>query len=261
MYPGLVVLAGGRSPRRVLLNRRCCSCATCNRRCLVCVRLCVVTCEPPPLAVRCVLFSVDIGGWWGVLVPVIESPFFCGASPASPQASPPASPLASPPASHDSTRNQRAVPVVVHFGHIRQPRYIAVVYSAKRRCAVFWSTSCFLLHLLRPVQLKTKFPYFSGRIATDPNTRFLGPVVADHVEYRQKRALRIPLRPNANRNKRFLSVGVPYLKLYWVRLPLVAPLGGGSARNDLCLWPAIAQLRAKSHEQNDWPVILAPPPR
>ena len=41
--PGAGCPRGGSTPRRALWNRRCCSRATCNRRCLICVRLCCYT--------------------------------------------------------------------------------------------------------------------------------------------------------------------------------------------------------------------------
>ena len=97
MYPGPVALAGVRPPRRALWNRRCCSRATCNRRCLICVRLCCYTRAAAACSALCAVF----GGYGvGCFSSRNWNHLFCGASPASPPASPPASrPPASPPAS------------------------------------------------------------------------------------------------------------------------------------------------------------------
>ena len=57
MYPGPVALAGVRPPRRALWNRRCCSRATCNRRCLICVRLCCYTRAAAACSALCAVFG------------------------------------------------------------------------------------------------------------------------------------------------------------------------------------------------------------
>ena len=57
MYPGPVALAGVRPPRRALWIRRCCSRATCNRRCLICVRLCCFTRAAAACSALCAVFG------------------------------------------------------------------------------------------------------------------------------------------------------------------------------------------------------------
>ena len=157
--------------------------------------------EPPPLAVRCVLFSVDRGV--GYFSSRIWNHLFSGASPTSPPAaSEPASESASEPASEPRfDSKQTGGGRGRSFRSHRQPRCIVVVYSAKHRGAVFWSASCCLLHLLRPMQLETNFPYFS-RAEYGPNYSILfWSVVADHLECGQKRALRIPPRALYHRSE------------------------------------------------------------
>ena len=127
IYPGLVAFAGVRSPRRVSWNRRCwvwlggvvvesagaCLFSRARAR------------EPPPFAVRCVLFSVDRGvgrfssrNW--------NCRSFCGASPATPasdarQRRGDARPRAPPttPASDAATRpTPQAMPGFVPLGPV-----------------------------------------------------------------------------------------------------------------------------------------------
>ena len=107
MYPEPVVLAGVRPPRCALWNRRCCSRATCNRRCLICVRLCCYTRAAAACSALCAVCCFRwIGEWWGVSVPVIGiAPFWGGF--ASELASEPASTSASEPASEPARQRAR----------------------------------------------------------------------------------------------------------------------------------------------------------
>ena len=57
MYPGRVAHAEVRPPRRASLNRRCCSYTTCNRRCLICVRLKVYARAAAACSALCAVFG------------------------------------------------------------------------------------------------------------------------------------------------------------------------------------------------------------
>ena len=130
--------------------------------------VCGVTRVPPPLGVRCALFSVFVGVgrvssalikltcfWWGfagLRLRASPSGFAFGlrlrASPSGfafglrLRASP--SGFAFGPARrHDSTQNPWMVPVVVRACPTKHPRHTAVVFTTKRRRrAVFWRASC-----------------------------------------------------------------------------------------------------------------------
>ena len=132
-----------------------------------------------------------------------------------PPASPPASPPVSPPASElrlDSKPMGGARGR--SFRSRRQPRYIAVVHSAKRRGAVFWSASCFLLHLLRPAvqffraKYGPKYSILGGR--SSPTTWNAA---------KNGRSAYSPPGPNTDRNTR-ISAGRFRTSLYWLRPPL-----------------------------------------
>ena len=111
--------------------------------------LAVITRVPPRLAVRCALFSVfvgvgrfsgdnKIGRLFGgaSLLRASPSGFAFGASPSGFASSP------GPARTHDSTQNPWAMPGVVPEFPSKHPRQTAVVLTAKRGRAAFWSASC-----------------------------------------------------------------------------------------------------------------------
>ena len=172
VHPGLVAFAGVRSPRRVSWNRRCwvwlggvvvesagaCLFSRARAR------------EPPPFAVRCVLFSVDRGvgrfssrNW--------NCRSFCGASPGTPasdarQRRPPATP-----ASDAATRpTPQAMPGFVPLGPVNSHgtfrSYLPRNTSVRRFRAL--PASFAVLHLLvlsaAPPRVWPR-PFFKGRVS------------------------------------------------------------------------------------------------
>ena len=144
MCPGLAPLGGSIPPPGFGFGCCCCSRATCNRPCLLCVRL---WCYAPyrrrsECAVRCFRCL-----WvWGVLVALIKlAGFLVGLRL---RASPSgfafglrlrASPSGPPEATTRLRTHGRTPGVVPGFTH---PRHTAVVFAAERRRAAFWSVSC-----------------------------------------------------------------------------------------------------------------------
>ena len=122
--------------------------------------VCVVTREPPPLAVRCVLFSVDRE--WGVSVPVIGITCFVGLRQRARQR---ACQRARQRAHQRGPASEPRLDLKpmggasgFSFRSNGQPRYIAVVYYIeKRRHSVFWSASCCICGGLAPLKA-TRIP-------------------------------------------------------------------------------------------------------
>ena len=118
--------------------------------------------EPPPFAVRCVLFSVDRGvgrfssrNW--------NCRSFCGASPATP-ASDARQRRRHPPDAEGDAR-------VRSFRSRKHPRHISVVFTAKHFRAAFWSASC-LICCASPLSVLSAAPprvwprpFFKGRVS------------------------------------------------------------------------------------------------
>ena len=154
MCPGLVPFFGGfDSPRRALASA---AAAARARRAISGPSLrssVVLRAVPPPLGVRCALFSVFVGVGRSSGVNKIGRLFLVGL-----RASPPgfafglrlrASPSGfafGPARSHDSAHNPWAMPGVVPGFPTKHPRHTAVVAFAAehRRAASFWRVSCFV---------------------------------------------------------------------------------------------------------------------
>ena len=169
MCPGLVPSGGSIPPPGFGFG--CCGCsrATCNRRCLLCVRSFVVlrACRRRSECAVCYFRWI---GEWGVLVPAIGiTGLLWGFASDTRQRRPPATPAsdarqrrppATPPARrHDSTRNQPGDAQDLSFRSRKQPRHIALVFAAKHLRAAFWSASSALFAVLHHLICRQNKPY------------------------------------------------------------------------------------------------------
>ena len=189
MCPGLVPSGGSTPPPGFGFGCCCCSRATCNRPCLLCVRLWFTRRTAAARSALCAVFGVcGCGAFVVALIRLVG--FLVGLRlRASPRASPSgfafglrlraspsgfafglrlrASPSGfafGPARSHDSTQNPWAMPGVVPGFPTKHPRHTAVVFAADHRRAAFWSVSCLICCASPPVRY--------GRVRAIPHQVF-----------------------------------------------------------------------------------------